>query len=164
MSFLQLRSSNSITGDINFQIIYEYICTSPCVCSAVEAFAIGTRLGEKIIFVGCSMGGTLVTWLMAQDWARPRLHSAVLVSPGYGVQFPYWKFLKHMFHYMPTFCVAQVLSLIKGGSHYKIDCRNEMQKKYWTSEYPFKCFDIVFELFYDVGSGATACLPTAHQY
>ena len=90
-----------------------------------------------------------MTWLMAQDWARPRLYATVLVSPAYSVNFPCWKYLKQLFHYIPC-CVPRIIKLVKGGSHNKMEYVNELQNKYWTTEYPYECFDIVFELFYEV--------------
>jgi pimeloyl-ACP methyl ester carboxylesterase len=44
---------------------------------AAEAFAIGERLGDKVIVIGTSTGGTLATWLALQPHST--LHACVLL-------------------------------------------------------------------------------------
>jgi esterase/lipase len=46
--------------------------------SAKEAYAIGSKLGDKVIIMGTSTGGTLALMLAA---AYPQIHSLVLLSP-----------------------------------------------------------------------------------
>lgn len=49
----------------------------------LEALAIGERLGERVILMGLSTGGTLATWLAATQDDAP-LAAVLLVSPNYG--------------------------------------------------------------------------------
>ena len=52
---------------------------------AKEAIAIGKTIGDKVILVGCSTGGTLALYLAAED---PDLAGLVLLSPNIEVAFP----------------------------------------------------------------------------
>lgn len=49
---------------------------------AVEAFEIGKRLGDKVIVIGASTGGTLATWLAEQPDGDEVL-AYILLSPNY---------------------------------------------------------------------------------
>lgn len=51
----------------------------------LEAHAIGRRLGDRVVVMGTSTGGTLVTWLATRPEARD-LDALVLISPNYGVR------------------------------------------------------------------------------
>lgn len=118
-------------------------------CSAVEAFAIGTRLGDKLIVVGCSTGATLAMWLLVQDWAKPCLHSAVIVSPAFDIVFPKWNIFKHIFHVLPRFA-TWMLGLLKGDKNHRTIVQNELHAKYWTTTYPYTSVAAIFELYYQV--------------
>jgi alpha-beta hydrolase superfamily lysophospholipase len=48
-----------------------------------SALAIGSLLGERVVLMGTSTGGTLVTWLAAH---HPNIAAAVLISPNFGVR------------------------------------------------------------------------------
>ena len=50
---------------------------------AREALAVARRLGNRIILVGTSTGGTLATWL-ADDAGPEALEAVVLISPNFG--------------------------------------------------------------------------------
>lgn len=49
-----------------------------------EAVAIGRRVGDRIVLIGTSTGGTLALWAAARDEARPALAALVLISPNLG--------------------------------------------------------------------------------
>lgn len=51
---------------------------------AEEAMAIGRRLGDRVVLVGTSTGGTLAMWVAAQERWRPALAALVLLSPNLG--------------------------------------------------------------------------------
>lgn len=55
---------------------------------AAEAIAIGGRIGERVVLVGTSTGGTLALWAAARQEARDRVATLVLISPNVGVQDP----------------------------------------------------------------------------
>lgn len=49
-----------------------------------EAYAIGKRLGDRVILIGTSMGGALATWLATQPDVTD-LAALILISPGYAL-------------------------------------------------------------------------------
>lgn len=63
------------------------------IADAVRALVIGARLGDSVVVIGLSTGGTLATWLAAQGNTVANLHSVVLVSPNYGARDPLTKYL-----------------------------------------------------------------------
>ncbi len=64
------------------------------IADAVRALAIGARLGDSVVVIGLSTGGTLATWLAAQgeriDFPP---HSVVLISPNFGARDPLTRYL-----------------------------------------------------------------------
>ena len=158
----QLALELTLASPKHLSLIQNHIQMFP-FCSAVEAFTIGTRLGDKIIFLACSTGATLVTWVMAQKWAKPYLQAAVMVSPAYGINLPGYHIFKHMFHCMPVCAVARILKMIKGTEHHKANVLYEVQTTIQTCEYPFECLPVLFELYYEVGS-TTASIRNLRYY
>jgi alpha-beta hydrolase superfamily lysophospholipase len=55
---------------------------------AAEAIAIGGRIGERVVLMGTSTGGTLALWAAAREEARDRVAALVVVSPNLAVQDP----------------------------------------------------------------------------
>jgi len=53
-----------------------------------EAVAIGGYIGERVVIVSTSTGGTLAVWAAAHEEAGDRLAALVLISPNLGVQDP----------------------------------------------------------------------------
>ena len=51
-----------------------------------EAFAVGTTIGDKVIVISCSTGGTIVAQGVARGMFSEKLFSTVFVSPNFGVQ------------------------------------------------------------------------------
>lgn len=50
-----------------------------------EAFQIGKRLGDKVIVIGVSTGGTLATWLSLQP-NTDEIMAVILMSPNFGLK------------------------------------------------------------------------------
>lgn len=94
---------------------------------AEEALAIGRRLGQRVIVVGTSTGGTLGTWLALRPEAEA-MAALVLVSPNFG----------------PTNALSEVLTGPWGpqmlrllqGDEYTWTPLNDEQARYWTWRYP----------------------------
>ena len=51
----------------------------------VEALAIGRRLGERVVLVGCSTGAALATWMLANGHDQD-VAGLVLFSPNFGTR------------------------------------------------------------------------------
>ena len=94
---------------------------------AVEALAIGRQLGEKVIVVGTSTGGTLATWLASHDDSDDVL-TYILLSPNFGpkdsrTQMLNWPWAKYS---IPLFF----------GRYWSYKPANPQQTHYWTIPYP----------------------------
>lgn len=113
---------------------------------ADEALEIGRQIGEKVIIIGTSTGGTLATWLAARQETED-IAGVVLISPNYWVKAAgagamLWPWGKQLLH------------LIQGPS-YEWEAFNEEHAKYWTNKYPsvalvemMKLLDYVNDLDY----------------
>jgi esterase/lipase len=56
------------------------------LADAAEAVAVGSRIGDRVVLVGTSTGGTLAIWAAAQPRAAGRVHALVLISPNLGLR------------------------------------------------------------------------------
>lgn len=94
---------------------------------AIQALTIGERIGEKVIVIGTSTGGTIATWLSTQP-ASGKVAAFILISPNFG----------------PANKMSRILLLPWGGTiaeliigrerSFKPD--NAGHEKYWTCRYP----------------------------
>lgn len=94
------------------------------VNSAKEAIAIGRLLGEKIILMSCSTGGTLSALLVSED---PSIHSMFMYSPNIDVYDPTSELIIRPWG-------KQMMDFVLGGEHNHIKYSDEA-KKYWTHTY-----------------------------
>ena len=93
-----------------------------------EALAIGRRLGEQVIVMGTSTGGTLATWAAAQPRLMDSVAGIINISPNYGVQAFGAGLLT-----MPW--SKQIAELVQGKRR-SFEPKNELHARYWTHEYP----------------------------
>ena len=92
--------------------------------SAKEAYAIGKQLGEKVILVGTSTGGTLALKLAAE---YPEIAGLILLSPNIAINDPNaWLLNNHW--------GLQMANLIKGKYNTSKDT-TVIYKKYWYNKY-----------------------------
>ncbi len=90
-----------------------------------EAFAAAQAVGEKVLVISTSTGGTLVTAALAQG---AEATAAVFVSPNFGVNNPAaplltWPAVRY---WLPPIL----------GRDYSFEARSPEQAKYWTTAYP----------------------------
>ncbi|MDX1340766.1 MAG: alpha/beta fold hydrolase [Reinekea sp.] len=93
-----------------------------------EAWSVARQLGEKVIVISTSTGGTLTTWLAQQDDVKPHLAALIMVSPNF-----------RPFHWaMPLFLWpwAKYWMPLIAGKTYGWEPANEGGAKYWTYRYP----------------------------
>lgn len=95
----------------------------------VEALEIGKRLGDKVIVIGTSTGGTLATWLAEQPNTEA-VAAYVLISPNYG---PIEKISEIL-----AWPWGELLAALIVGPEYSWTPANDQQAKYWTYRYPSK--------------------------
>ena len=105
---------------------------------AMEAAAIGKRIGRKIILVGTSTGGTLAAWLAVQPSASPFIHSLILLSPNFFPKNP----LAAAFLWPPA---RRSLEHFFGGWRC-FTVQNGEQSRYWTVRYPLKAITTMMQL------------------
>lgn len=94
---------------------------------AAEALAIGRRLGERVIVVSTSTGGTLSLWLVQQPGAQD-IAAQLLISPNLGPKDPRSELLAGPWG-------AQLLQLVKGDEH-SWRPHNAAHARYWTWKHP----------------------------
>jgi esterase/lipase len=95
---------------------------------AVEALEIGRRLGDSVLVIGTSTGGTLGVWLASLESAqREGLNALVLISPNFGP--------KDRAAAVLTLPWAKVL-LPRFIPQREWTARNDEQRRFWTMKYP----------------------------
>ncbi|WBU59110.1 alpha/beta hydrolase [Paracoccus albus] len=93
-----------------------------------EAVAIGKRIGEKVVLIGTSTGGTLATQAARDPVLGPQIDGVVLISPNFGLKARGAFLLRQPL-------ARQWLPLIAGRERC-FDPRNERHREYWTTCYP----------------------------
>jgi alpha-beta hydrolase superfamily lysophospholipase len=94
---------------------------------AREALAIGHRIGERVVVMGTSTGGTLATWLCLQP-EEPAPWAAVLISPNFGPR--RWE------SELLTWPWARYIVPLIQGDTYAWTPHNADHRRYWTSRFP----------------------------
>ena len=93
---------------------------------ATDALAIGREIGERVVLVGTSTGGTLALWLAQRD--PQKIAALVLISPNLGPRGAGVELLAGPWG-------AQVLRAAVGTEH-RWDPANAAQARYWNWQYP----------------------------
>ena len=93
-----------------------------------EAVAIGGNIGERVVLMGTSTGGTLALWGAAREEAEGRVAALVLVSPNLGLQDPAAPLLLWPW--------GGALARLVVGPERCFDPQNERYARHWTTCYP----------------------------
>lgn len=93
--------------------------------SAKEAIAVGKKLGEQVILMATSTGGTLALYLAGGD---PDIAGLLLYSPNIAIFDPNAEFLDDPWG-------LQLAKLANGGDYHEFDEITEENSKYWTTKY-----------------------------
>lgn len=94
---------------------------------AVQALKIGRQLGENLVVIGTSTGGTMATWLAAQPMAED-IAALILISPNYGLA-------NGMSEVLLWPWGEQIAELLIGKQR-TWEPDNPAHEKYWTHSYP----------------------------
>ena len=103
--------------------------------TAKQAYAIGKQLGEKVILMGTSTGGTLALQLAA---AYPDVSGLILYSPNIAINDPNAWLINNPWG-------LQIARLVK-GSDYNIIKADSVYSKYWNTKYRLEAVASVEEL------------------
>lgn len=104
----------------------------------MQAIVIGQQLGEKVILVGTSTGGTLATWLAAQPSVAARIHRLILLSPNFFPKNP----LAAAALWPPTLRLFE--SYFGGWRSFSV--ANARHAIYWTVRYPVRAIATMMQL------------------
>jgi esterase/lipase len=104
--------------------------------TAKEAYAIGKQLGDKVILMGTSTGGTLALQLAA---TYPEIAGLVLLSPNIAINDPNAWITNNPWG-------LQIARLVKGGKMNIVPNKTETYKKYWNDQYRLEAVSELEEL------------------
>lgn len=93
--------------------------------SAKQAYAIGKQLGEKVILMGTSTGGTLALQLAA---LYPEIAGLVLYSPNIAIKDPNAWLLNNPWG-------LQIARLVKGSNYMGVKKDHPLYGQYWNTKY-----------------------------
>jgi len=93
-----------------------------------EALAIGRAIGDKVIVISTSTGGSLAAWAATQPGASNGVAAIAFISPNFGVKASGAEILT-----MPW--GKQIAELVIGKERSFV-ARNALHEKFWTTRYP----------------------------
>ncbi|WP_137934239.1 alpha/beta hydrolase [Mesorhizobium comanense] len=93
-----------------------------------EALAIGRAIGDKVIVISTSTGGSLAAWAATQPGASEGVAAIAFISPNFGVKASGAEILT-----MPW--GKQIAELVIGRERSFVP-RNALHEKFWTYKYP----------------------------
>lgn len=103
---------------------------------AYEALLVAEKLGEQVVVIGTSTGGTLGWWLAAQF--PDRVDKLVLISPNFKVKATGAEILGGPW--------GEQLAGLLIGKERSFTPRNALQAKYWTERYPSRALPTMLAL------------------
>ncbi|WP_157067679.1 alpha/beta hydrolase [Desulfosarcina cetonica] len=104
----------------------------------LEAIAIGGLIGERIILMGTSTGGTLATWLAAQPDLSPLIQRLILLSPNFGPKNP----VSVAALWPPAYRLYRFLF----GNWRTLRTISRQHAGYWTNPYPISAIVSMMQL------------------
>ena len=93
-----------------------------------EAVAIGRQIGEKVVLMGTSTGGTLAAQAARDPVLGPQIDGVVLISPNFGI--------KVRGAFVLNLPLARYWLPMIAGRERCMTPKNEKHREYWTSCYP----------------------------
>lgn len=95
---------------------------------AAEALAIGKRLGQRVLVIATSTGGTIAAEAALQPEMRARMDAIVFVSPNFGIRAAASRIL--------TWPFARKWVPVVAGRERCFEPQNEDHARFWTTCYP----------------------------
>ncbi len=123
----------------------------------LEAFEIAKLLGERVVIISASTGGTLSTWLTSRaDPSLDRIMMSLLVSPNFGLASNFNEIIRWDWG----------LSLAKwmnGEEHYFVP-QNELHSLYWTERYAFDAIPPMIHLVDEINEIDVSQVTTPQHF
>lgn len=95
-----------------------------------EALAIGRAIGDKVIVISTSTGGSLAAWAATQPGAADGVAAIAFISPNFGVRASGAEILT-----MPW---GKQIAKLVAGKERSFAPRNALHEKFWTYRYPIE--------------------------
>ena len=95
-----------------------------------EAIEIGSRIGQKVILISTSTGGTLSAISALNENLSKKVLGYIFISPNFGIN--------HQFANLISWPYSEYWLHLLIGKVRTIKPRNELDKKFWTLSYPTK--------------------------
>jgi len=123
----------------------------------LEAYEIGRLLGDRVIIIGASTGGTLALWL-AERAPQETLAALLLISPNLGPRDPRAEWLAGPW--------GRQLAELLLGNEYRWTPSNELHARYWNSRYPTRALVPMMALVKEVRASdlESIAVPTLVVY
>ncbi|MDX8436544.1 alpha/beta fold hydrolase [Mesorhizobium sp. M4B.F.Ca.ET.215.01.1.1] len=93
-----------------------------------EALAIGRAIGDRVIVIATSTGGSLAAWAATEPRASDGVAAIAFISPNFGVKASGAELLTKPWG-------KQIAELV-GGKERSFPTRNALHEKFWTHQYP----------------------------
>lgn len=93
-----------------------------------EALAIGRAIGDKVIVIATSTGGSLAAWAASQPGASDGVEAIAFISPNFGVRAKGADIV--------TLPWGRQIAELVGGKERSFTPRNALHEKFWTTRYP----------------------------
>ncbi|TPL52864.1 alpha/beta hydrolase [Mesorhizobium sp. B2-4-2] len=93
-----------------------------------EALAIGRAIGDKVIVISTSTGGSLAAWAATQPGASDGVAAIAFISPNFGVKASGAGIL--------TMRWGKQIAELVAGKERSFMPRNALHEKFWTTSYP----------------------------
>ncbi len=98
------------------------------VNDVAEALAVARRIGDEVVVMGTSTGGTVMAALADQPDVMADVKGMIFVSPNFGIKSPAAKLL--------TWPAARFWVPVVAGKDRSFEPANEAHATYWTHAYP----------------------------
>ena len=118
-----------LTGHGHMKLPMHEVRAEDWLADAAEAFAVGARLGEKIVVIGTSTGGTLALAMSGHQTADA-VSDMVLISPNVRPSDGNAAWL--------TGPAGPLIARLVAGDTRSWEAHNERQARYWSTSYPIE--------------------------
>ena len=122
-----------------------------------QAFEIAKLIGDRVILISTSTGGTLSTWLTSQDNdSLERVDMSILVSPNFGLANSQNEWIRWGWG-------LQLARWLKGDEHFFVP-QNELHSLYWTERYPIEALSTMMHLVDEVNEIDVSHVSTPQHF